>query len=72
MQISSNIVRFPPPTLGVESVRRERAHPDNVIAFVPPAEDALSQVRSQEYGKVFSAQRIATRVADELDAVAVL
>ncbi len=72
MQISSNIVRFPSTAYSVEPSRRDRPQSDNVVAFVDAGKDALSQVHAQEYGKLFSAHRIVTRVADELDAAASL
>lgn len=72
VQITSNIVRFPSNAYAVESARRERAHSDNVVAFVDAGQDTLSQVRAMEYGKLFSAHRIVSRVADELDATATL
>jgi len=72
VEISSNLLRFAPHAYSYESTRHAKPQTDNVVAFVDAGPDALSQVRAQEYGKFFSAQRIVTRVADELDATATL
>ena len=72
VEISSNILRFPANAYAYESARQAKPHSDNVVAFVDAGADALSQIHAQEYGKLFSAHRIVTRVADELDATATL
>lgn len=65
--------------MALETARHARVQPqatkgesDNVVAFVPPANDGLQELRGQEYGKIFSAHRIAARISDQLDTVAVL
>lgn len=72
MQVSSNIVRFPyaTATAAAQRLPSRDQDEDNVIAFAQIAD--MPAAGTQEHGQLFAAQRIAGRVADELDHVAVL
>lgn len=79
MYISPNLIRFPAPAFAPARPAdvRESAN-DNVVAFPAAAKtDDLSawsggSAQLQEYGQIFAAHRIVSRIADQLDAVAAL
>ena len=72
MQISANIIRFPAPALVAERAVEARAKPDNVVAFPDHQPESGLSAEAQAHGQLFAAQRIVARVADQLDAIAVL
>ncbi len=74
MQVSSNIVRFPhTPVPPVERVQQKENVEDNVVAFTPPPPpEDLGGFDAREHGMLFAAQRIASRLADDLERTATL
>jgi hypothetical protein len=71
----SNVIRFP--AAAVADSRRAAAPraepgPAEVVAFPAPAEPASLVRTAQAHGSLFAADRIVTRVADELDRIAEL
>ena len=73
MNISSNIIRFPVPPASPVRHGHPEQEPAKIVGFPMPEKiNELAAMEFQERGQVFAAHRIVARVADQLDAVAVL
>ena len=78
MHISPNLIRFPAPAVTPLRPAQARETTDNVVAFPKSNEaDDLSKwastaLKLQEYGQIFAAHRIVSRIADELEATPAL
>jgi hypothetical protein len=72
----SNVIRFPSAPLAeprrAAAPRAEADSPADVVAFPAPAEPESLGRTAQAHGSLFAADRIVTRVADELDRIAEL
>ena len=72
MNVSANIIRFPSPAPVADRNPETRAKPGNVLAFPEPSPETGVNADAQMHGRLFAAQRIVARVADQLDAIAAL
>lgn len=73
MHVSANIIRFPEyPVTPTGAAAPVAQTPAEIIEFAPEPAEERAQSDAQQHGQFFAAHRIVSRVADQLDAVAVL
>ena len=72
MNISGNVIRFPAPPISAIREERRDQEPAKILGFPTPQAEEIAFPEMQERGQVFAAHRILTRVADQLESIAVL